>query len=192
MYVSWSYFCIKLIRYALLFWLPYYLSNVLKYPETTAGYMSTWFEVGGIFGGIILGWISDKYQGPRVMVAAPCILMVGVGLGLFQYFSGEGLILAGICMSLVGFFTVAPEILLSGVIVQEIGGQELVGRASGVVNGMGSLGSTLQGVLVASIASLGWHYVFYLLIVLSILGFVCLIPPCLWAIREDKVDKKRN
>jgi len=151
--------------------------------------MSTWFEVGGIFGGILIGQISDQFSGKRVMVAAPCILFIAVGLGLFQLFSSSGLFACGLCMSIIGFFTAAPELLLSGVVVQEIGGPALVGRASGVVNGMGSLGSTLQGVLVASVASLGWEYVFYLLIVLSVLSFVFLIPPCVWSTQDTKEKK---
>lgn len=32
-----AYFCLKLIRYSLLFWLPYYLSVALQYEKETAG-----------------------------------------------------------------------------------------------------------------------------------------------------------
>ena len=36
-----AYFCIKLIRYSLLFWLPFYLHAALKYSEGSSGYLST-------------------------------------------------------------------------------------------------------------------------------------------------------
>src|SRR2546430_837932 len=62
--VLWSlgaaYFCLKLIRYSIFFWLPYYLSKVLGYPEDVAGYRSVSFTVGGVLGSIVVGLIDRK------------------------------------------------------------------------------------------------------------------------------------
>uniref|UniRef100_A0A6B2L5U7 Major facilitator superfamily (MFS) profile domain-containing protein n=1 Tax=Arcella intermedia TaxID=1963864 RepID=A0A6B2L5U7_9EUKA len=180
-YISFSYFCVKLIRYTLLYWLPYYLSYSLHYDQTTSGLMSTWVEIGGTFGGIFIGYISDYFPGKSVLVAAPCSLVISMGLFFFQGLpNGDNLFMTGGLLFLIGFYTAAPEILLSGVVVQDIAGKENLGSVVGVVNGVGSFGSALQGILVATIAKWSWDYVFYLLIVLSALSFVSLIPPCLW------------
>eukprot|EP00662_Eupelagonemidae_sp_cell21_P014022 gene14022-43724_t len=48
--MSASYFCQKLVRYSLLFWLPYYLSKQLGYSAVLAGYVSSAFDFGGIMG----------------------------------------------------------------------------------------------------------------------------------------------
>jgi sugar phosphate permease len=57
-----SYFFIKLIRYSLLFWLPFYLETVLQYAPGEAGYFSTSFEIGGVVGTIALGALSDRLR----------------------------------------------------------------------------------------------------------------------------------
>jgi len=57
-----SYFFIKLIRYSLLFWLPFYLAKQLGYAETEAAYVSTAFDVGGIAGVIVIGIVSDRLR----------------------------------------------------------------------------------------------------------------------------------
>ena len=57
-----SYCTIKFIRYALLFWLPYFLAKKRGYGEEQAGYVSTAFEVGGVVGVITLGIASDRLK----------------------------------------------------------------------------------------------------------------------------------
>ncbi|HEY3669179.1 MAG TPA: MFS transporter, partial [Polyangiaceae bacterium] len=57
-----SYFFIKYVRYALLFWLPYYLSGTLGYAVDRAAYVSNAFEAGGIAGVILLGIFSDRVR----------------------------------------------------------------------------------------------------------------------------------
>ncbi len=79
----------------------------------------------------------------------------------------------------------APDSLLSGAVAQDIGGTKHAGTVSGIINGMGSIGAAVQGVVVAYIATVGWHYVFYMLISCSVLGFVVLLPPFLRAWHES-------
>ena len=54
------YFCLKLIRYSLLFWLPYYLHTAAGFDPITSGYLSTSFEIGGALGAVGLGYLSDR------------------------------------------------------------------------------------------------------------------------------------
>ena len=63
------YFFMKLIRYALLFWLPYYFETVLHYPTTKANDFSNSFEIGGVVGTVVLGLWSDRV--PRIPRACP-------------------------------------------------------------------------------------------------------------------------
>src|SRR5262249_17103961 len=76
-----AYFFIKLIRYSLLFWLPYYLHTALGLGEVQAGYLSTSFEVGGVFGAVTIGLVSDRFiHVPRSIVAA--VSLVGLASAL--------------------------------------------------------------------------------------------------------------
>ncbi len=108
-----AYFCLKLIRYALLFWLPYYLTVSLAYSKetagkhqaflTTIGYLSTSFELGGIIGVVIAGWMSDRLvPGNRVLIAAPMVLMIAVCLVLYLLFGSLGIVANALTMGAVG------------------------------------------------------------------------------------------
>ncbi|XP_039713283.1 glucose-6-phosphate exchanger SLC37A1 isoform X3 [Pteropus medius] len=52
----------KLVSYTFLFWLPLYITNVDHLDVKKAGELSTLFDVGGIFGGILAGVISDRLE----------------------------------------------------------------------------------------------------------------------------------
>ena len=64
---SFALFFSKLVTYALIFWLPYYLST-LQYSDSAASNMSTAFDFGGIVGGVVAGWWSD-WNGKRGWVS---------------------------------------------------------------------------------------------------------------------------
>ncbi|POI35202.1 hypothetical protein CIB84_001046 [Bambusicola thoracicus] len=71
----------KLVSYTFLFWLPLYITNVEHLDAKRAGDLSTLFDVGGIFGGILAGLISDRLQkrastcGMMLLLAAPTLYM---------------------------------------------------------------------------------------------------------------------
>jgi len=76
-----SYFFIKFIRYALLFWLPYYLSTTLHYRADVAANVSSAFEAGGVIGVIVIGIVSDRLSAAsRPLLSA--LALVGLGLAL--------------------------------------------------------------------------------------------------------------
>ncbi|MFM7199744.1 MAG: MFS transporter [Myxococcota bacterium] len=173
-----AYFCLKLIRYTLLFWLPYYLSKVLLYPEDTAGYLSTSFEVGGVVGAIVVGYLSDKYfAGRRVTVAAPLVFCIGGAMLIYLQVGTWGMWFNAGAMALVGFLLFGPDSLLSGAAAQDLGGARAAGSAAGVINGMGSVGAILQGQVTSVVAEqYGWNTLFYVLVGLSTAGALALLP----------------
>ena len=66
--VGGAYFCIKLVRYIFLGWLPFYLTEVLKYGAADAVLLASIFDVAGAVGSIACGFISDKIFGGRSIV----------------------------------------------------------------------------------------------------------------------------
>jgi sugar phosphate permease len=173
-----SYFCIKLIRYGILFWLPYYLVKVLGYPEGSAGYYSTSFEIGGVVGAIAFGLLSDRFRLlSRAAWAAVGLGGLAVALGLYQALAASGPTLNFCLMALVGCLLFGPDALLSGVAAQELGGRYAAGAAVGIVNGVGSAGAVLQGFLLVGVSRhLGWSAVFYAFLVFALLGALALVP----------------
>ncbi|KAK8513105.1 hypothetical protein V6N12_037597 [Hibiscus sabdariffa] len=80
-------FFAKLVAYTFLYWLPYYISHTAiegKYlSDETAGNLSTFFDVGGVLGGILAGHISDRLDA-RAITAATFIR-----LGNTQFLKGK-------------------------------------------------------------------------------------------------------
>lgn len=172
--VGTSYFFLKFMRYALLFWLPYYYEHSLGYDSATAGYLSTSFEFGGALGTPLIGYISDQYiKGKRDLAAA--LFMLGSCLSLTGciLLSAEGPSVNAFLMGATGILVIGPDSVLSGTIAQDIGqrsglGKSAVGSVAGLLNSMGSAGSIFQSGATAYISTaFGWGALFSLFVACS-------------------------
>jgi sugar phosphate permease len=172
-----SYFCIKLIRYSILFWFPYYMTKVLGYEKSTAGYHSISFEVGGVLGSIVVGWISDKYfPGRRRQIASVMVLLLAIALFGYVQVASISKMMNFIGMALVGFCLFGPDTLIAGAAAQDIGGKYDVGKAAGFVNGVGSVGAIFQGLVTSEVsAKYGWNTLFYLFVAMAVVSSVVLL-----------------
>jgi sugar phosphate permease len=176
--LSASYFCLKLIRYSILFWLPYYLNKVLGYSKAQAGYQSISFEVGGIVGSIVIGYISDRYfPGRRRYVASFMVAGLACALLLYTRLAPISMLLNFIGMALVGFCLFGPDTLISGAAAQDIGGKHDVAKAAGFINGFGSTGAVFQGLVTSGMSTsrFGWNGLFYLFVALSLVSSIALL-----------------
>jgi sugar phosphate permease len=173
-----SYFFIKLIRYSLLFWLPFYLETVLHYGSAEAGYQSTSFEIGGVAGTIVLGAVSDRL--PKVPRSAVCATsLVGLAAALFVYtrVGDASHALNFAAMALVGALLYGPDSLLSGAAAQDLGGPRAAALAIGMINGLGSVGAVSQELITRTVSRhSGWNAVFYVLLVSAFAAAVLLTP----------------
>jgi sugar phosphate permease len=174
------YFCLKLIRYSLLFWLPYYLHTAAGFGEIESGYLSTSFELGGVVGSIGLGWLSDRMgvAGMRRAHAALGSIAALAGVLLFYAQLGAASMLVHfVVMSAIGALLFGPDALLSGAAAQDAAATGRAATAVGIVNGMGSAGALLQGALTVSVQRMwGWNARFYVFVVLAVLACACLLP----------------
>ena len=173
-----SYFFIKYVRYALLFWLPYYLSTSLGYAVDRAAYVSTAFEVGGIFGVVVIGSLSDRIPGvSRVGLSALCLLgLAGVLLGRALFPShGPGAIV--VTLTAVGALLFGPDALLSGAATQDAAGPRAAATGIGFVNGVGSVGGLVEGLTLPLLSKrFGWSALFPTLGVLALCAGLALVP----------------
>jgi sugar phosphate permease len=179
--LGFAYFCLKLIRYSLLFWLPYYLEKSLGYGGGRAAYQSLAFEVGGTVGAVGVGLISDRLLGGRRAIAgvAGCVALAGA-TWLYQGVGREGPVLNFAALALIGVALFGPDALISGAAAQDIGGTSASGTVAGFINGLGSVGAILQGELTAQVSERwGWDALFKVFMVLSLLAAAALIPRAL-------------
>jgi sugar phosphate permease len=177
-----AYFCLKLIRYSLLFWLPLYLHRQLGYSEASAGYLSISFEAGGVVGAVAAGTLSDRLIGRRGPVLVAMSLGLAGALYLYSGVAGFGPVANFAAMALVGFMLFGPDALVSSTAAQDVGGMAAAGTAAGVINGVGSLGAIAQGATTSFVATrYGWPALFQVFIGLAVLCALILTP---FALRE--------
>ena len=192
--ISLMYFFTKMGRYALFFWLPFYMMEHLGYSLAEAGYTSILYEAAGFAGIIAAGYVSDKlFQARRMPVGA-----LGMwGLAIVCFFHPQ---LAAwshfgnaIGISLMGFFTYGPDALMSGAAAIDAGSPKAAGLAAGVINGVGSLGQMVSGFVVAYITSkLGWDSLFYFFVAISLIAGCLLVVKWNWVPEAHKQAAERS
>jgi sugar phosphate permease len=169
-----SYFGMKLIRYCVDFWSPYFLETSLGYSRETAGYLSTALQFGGIVGAIAIGWISDRwFPTRRGAVAAVTTAALAVSLAIYARTAGLGMVPNILGLALIGFCLFGPDALISGVAAQDLGGPYAAATVAGIINGLGSVGAIAQGVLFTTVNQrYGLGAVFYVLMMLAAISAV--------------------
>ena len=162
----------KITRYSFLFWLPLYMTQKLKYGAGEAGYTSSLFELAGFGGALLGGYLSDKFmQSRRLPVAA--LMMWGLAGACWLHptlasFGHTGVAI-GIC--LIGIMNYGPDTLLQGAASQDVGARWGVGKASGFVDGVSSVGQLFSSYLVGYIAQkYGWDRLFLVFVALALVG----------------------
>ena len=173
-----SYFFIKYVRYALLFWLPYYLHGTLGHEVDRAAYVSNAFEAGGIAGVIAIGVLSDRVRSwSRASLSMLSLVGLALALLVCSALPQRDVWLTVVALAAVGALLFGPDALLSGAAAQDIGGAAAAATATGLVNGVGSLGGILEGLSLPAIsAHLGWRAMFPLLALLAVCAALALIP----------------
>ncbi|XP_031237473.1 sugar phosphate exchanger 3 [Mastomys coucha] len=170
---SLAYACLKLVNYSFFFWLPFYLSNNFGWKEAEADKLSIWYDVGGIVGGTLQGFISDVLQKRAPVLALSLFLAVGSLVGYSR--SPNNKSINALLMTITGFFIGGPSNMVSSAISADLGRQELIQGSSealatvtGIVDGTGSIGAAVGQYLVSLIQdNLGWMWVFYFFILMT-------------------------
>ena len=169
--IAAMYFCVKLARYAFLFWLPLYMTEALGYAKPQAGYASSIFELAGVAGALGAGYVSERIGGTRFSVGS--LMMFGLALlcGTYPFVSAIGLGANLLWIGMIGIFTFGPDTLMAAAAIQDVVPREQTAAAGGFVNGIGSLGQVMSPYAVAYLSSHhGWGALFSLLAVLSLAG----------------------
>ncbi|XP_063438082.1 uncharacterized protein LOC134719066 [Mytilus trossulus] len=173
--IAVSMFCLKVVRYCMYMWLPMYLLQRLKYTPAVSGMLSTVFEVGGVLGSAVIGFLIDKFfKGRTIFGTGVSVLLSAISLTLFLLTCDWGWMFNVTFMFLAGAFNCGPDSLLGGAVPAELGEQDGKNAAAstvGLVNGFGSFGTCLEGPIIGYIsAQYGWSGMFYMMIGLSFVG----------------------
>ncbi len=183
--LSISYFFLELCRYALMFWLPLYMVNRLKYSLQASGYLSSLYELIGIAGAVLAGYASDRFsQSRRAPVSAIMLCGFGIVLAMEPAFTRFGILGTAAAISLAGVFSFGPDTLLSGAGAQDIGEPQAAATAAALVDGIGHLGAVFSPYVVVFMSErYGWDSLFVLLAGAAFLSGVALTP--IWNLKPS-------
>ncbi|XP_007945500.1 glucose-6-phosphate exchanger SLC37A1 [Orycteropus afer afer] len=171
----------KLVSYTFLFWLPLYITNVDHLDAQKAGELSTLFDVGGIFGGILAGLVSDRL-GKRASTCGLMLLLAAPTLYIFSTISKMGLEATIAMLLLSGVLVSGPYALITTAVSADLGTHKsLKGNAhalatvTAIIDGTGSVGAALGPLLAGLISPSGWNNVFYMLMFADACALLCLV-----------------
>ena len=169
-------FFVYISRYSMLDWGPKYLAAIKGGSLKTGGFALWILEWGGIPSTILMGWLSDRFEGRRGMVSLLCMFPVlGAFVGLYLNPPGN-LNLDLALLGVVGFF-IYPPVMLLGVAALDLTSKKAVGAAAGFVGLWGYLGTAVQGVVLGRLSEIpgtGWDLVILTIIGSTGLGIVLL------------------
>jgi len=203
--VAASYSLVKMARYCLMFWLPFFLSKYCGLSPPAAAGVATAFDVGGALGNLAAGVLCDRLYGGRMMLSALHMCLAS-SLGFVAW--------AGLCVAtagraspplaahvaaifFIGFFIAGPDGILGGGAPRTIvdygaetaGDRTLYAAVSGFVNGCGSVGALLQGLFTSQLVdAVGWTGLFLTLAVATLGGAGALLP----AVQVEDVALKKK
>jgi len=171
------YFCLKPTRYAILFWGPKYIYQRLGSGMAEAGLLSSLFELAGPVSILVMGFVSDRVFGARRMpVSIICLLLLGMLLLSLDHLPPTRGAL-GASLFLLGFLAYAPDAMVAGVAVVDFGAKKGASTATGLVNGMGSIGAMLGGIIPGLLEEQwGWQNVFACLAAAAFVAALLLLP----------------
>lgn len=154
-------FFVYIARYSMVDWGPTYLKEKKGASLMAGGWSTTFIEFSGAVGMLVMGWISDRFQGRRGAVSMLCMIpLLGAFGGLIL--TPKGMLWLDMCLfAIVGFLVYVPVMML-GVMSLDLTSKKAVGTAAGFVGLFGYIGRVVQGKGIGWMAQhYSWDYALY-------------------------------
>lgn len=136
----------------------------------SAGNLSTLFDVGGIVGGILAGYISDKLNA-RAITAASFLYAAIPFIFLYRLYGSMSKTLNVVLMMIAGLFVNGPYALITTAVSADLGTHKslkgdsrALATVTAIIDGTGSAGAALGPFLTGFLSTKGWTAVFTMLI----------------------------
>ena len=168
-------FFTKLVAYTFLYWLPFYIERTEIGGEyltaAKAGELSTLFDIGGVVGGILAGYVSDRFNARSLTAAGFVYLSIPV-LWMYREYGSVSMSANVFLMMFAGMLVNGPYALITTAVSADLGTHEsLKGNAralatvTAIIDGTGSIGAAVGPMLTGYISAHtnDWNNVFFML-----------------------------
>jgi OPA family sugar phosphate sensor protein UhpC-like MFS transporter len=182
--LSITYFFIYMVRTAINDWGLLYFVEYKGVPQIIASSFIFAFEIGGFFGSLAAGWISDTlFKGLRIPVNALFSMGCALSCLMIVFFPIHLQIFYTFVMFLSGFFIFGPQMLI-GVACAELSHKKASGTSTGFAGTFAYLGAATASVVSGHLTEqYGWDVFFPSLAFFSLIAAILLLP--IWGVKSN-------
>jgi len=183
-----TYACVKTVDSSMFFWIVFYMTEGLKFSESSATLLAMAYDAAQVLGSLLSGKASDLL-GSRppvffVMLLAACFC----SLSIVAVSTWEALL--PVIFS-IGFTTGGPCMLMHTAVAADVGARGHRGATSaivGIVDGAGSAAAAVGQVIIGYVSqSYGWNAVFMMLT--AILAAAVAMAGSIWIMERAEVRR---
>lgn len=177
--VSIANFFVYIVRIGILDWAPKYLEEAKGFDITQAGFAVSAYEIAGIFGAYISGWLSDTvFKGRRGPVSVGFMVWLGISVGLLFIVPSGNLWLMSLILTSIGFFVYGPQMLIA-VAAADFATKSASATAVGLTGLLGYMGATACGIITGMLVdNYGWNSALVFYLISAAIG--CLLLATTW------------
>lgn len=148
--VAGFYFFAKFIRYAIWSWAAFFLQQNYGLGGDRANFYATAFDIMGIPGIFVTGWISDRFfRSRRAIVALIMMLLMTATMVLLIVAGSVSVLVFAVLLGAVGFTLYGPDALLTSAGAIDIGSRRAATFTTAIISGFGSMGAVVQELVIA-------------------------------------------
>jgi phosphoglycerate transporter family protein len=173
-------FFVYVIRFSIFDWGPTMLKEAKGIELTNATWIIFSFEVAGLAGMLLTGWMTDRFfRGRAAPLCLICMLLCGGSIFLFWKTPQQAILQSTLYLMAAGFFVYSPQALVA-VIVANQATKRAAATAVGLTSIFGYASTTLSGFgLGWLVQHYSWNHAFVCLIASAVLGaalFAAVLP----------------
>ena len=177
---------VYIVRFAVLDWGPTFLQQREEpISPALAGWIIGVFEIAGLVGMLLAGWISDKFFNSKShrVVAVEMLLTAACLLILHLVRNTASPIVILILLALAGFFLYGPQALI-GVTACKHATKKAASSALGIIGIMSYVSVVFTGAGLGWYSDhFGWDSLYLLMTGVAVIGFFFIVV--LWNIKDD-------
>lgn len=169
--ISFANFFVYTVRYAILDWGPTMLIQAKGVNLKQAGWYVAGYELAGIAGMLVSGWMMDKvFHGRGARACFFYMLLCGGCVFALWKLPGGATVQAAVVLCAAGFFIYGPQCLV-GVIAANLATKRAAATAIGLTGFFGYLSTVASGWGLGKLVEIsGWHYGFYAMIASTVIA----------------------
>jgi sugar phosphate permease len=171
--VSMANFFVYAIRYAVFDWGPTLLTEAKHFRLTHAAWMLAAFEVAGMIGALLAGWLTDRFFSGRAMrVGLISMILATISVYLFWKVPHQTEWQSTFLLCATGFFVYGPQCLVA-IAVSHLASKRAAATAIGLTSIFGYASTILSGWgLGKLVGKQGWDAGFEGIVGVGIVGII--------------------